>query len=289
MFGYIKTYIPDLRVKEYELYRAAYCGLCESLGKKVTCTSKLSLSYDFVFLALVRMALMKESGEIKKKRCIAHPTKKRSVIVNSTELDTAARLSALLTYYKIKDDIADSHGIKRFLSYLALPSASRMRKKAKIIPECEEFVGKKLSELSALENEACSSPDRVADIFGELLSEIFAYGFDKNSPEGRISAEIGFHIGRFIYIIDAVDDYGKDIKSGGYNPFKEIYGDDSEKFAADTPMLKDALTMTLGKVSGAVEIIDFSEIPEFGEIIRNIIYLGLPKLIDEKIKKYTDK
>ncbi len=289
MFGYIKTYIPDLRVKEYELYRAAYCGLCDSLGKKVTCTSRLSLSYDFVFLALVRMSLSKERGEIKKKRCIAHPTKKRSVIVYSAELDTAASLSPLLTYHKIKDDIADSHGVKRFLSYLALPSASRMRKKSKIIPECEEFVGKKLSELSALENEACSSPDRVADIFGEILSEIFAYGFDKNSPEGRISAEIGFHIGRFIYIIDAVDDYGKDIKSGGYNPFKEIYGDDSEKFAADTPILKDALTMTLGKVSGAVEIIDFGEIPEFGEIIKNIIYLGLTKLIDEKIKKYTDK
>lgn len=289
MFGYIKTSVPELRVKENELYRAVYCGLCYSLGKKVTCTSRLSLSYDFVFLALVRMSLKKESGEIKKKRCVAHPAKKRSVIVNSAELDTSARLSALLTYHKIKDDVADSRGVKRILSYLALPSASRMRKKAKIIPECEEFVAKKLSELSALEKERCGSPDRIADIFGELLSEIFVYGFDKNSPEGRISAEIGFHIGRFIYIIDAVDDYGKDIKSGEYNPFKEIYGNDSGKFAADTPILKDALTMTLGKVSGAVEIIDFGDIPEFGEIIRNIIYLGLPKLIDEKIKKYTDK
>lgn len=289
MFGYIKTYIPELRVKEYELYRAAYCGLCESLGKKVTCTSRLSLSYDFVFLALIRMSLAKESGEIKKKRCVAHPTKKRSVIVNSGELDTAARLSALLTYHKIKDDVADSHGIKRILSYLLLPSSLRMRKKARIIPECEEFIIKKLSELSALEKESCASPDKVADVFGELLSEIFAYGFDKNAPEGRISAEIGFHVGRFIYIIDAVDDYGKDVKSGEYNPFKEIYGGDSDKFAVDTPILKDALTMTLGKVSGAVEIIDFGDTPEYGEIIRNIIYLGLPKLIDEKIKKYTDK
>ncbi len=278
-----------MRVKEYELYRAAYCGLCESLGKKVTCTSRFSLSYDFVFLALVRMALTKESGEIKKKRCIAHPTKKRSVIVNSSELDTAARLSALLTYHKIKDDIADSHGVKRFLSYLALPPALRMRKKARIIPGCEEFIEKNLSELSALEKEACGSPDKVADIFGALLSKIFAYDFEKDSPEERISTEIGFHIGRFIYLIDAVDDYGKDIKSGEYNPFKIIYGDDITKFAADTPILKDALTMTLGKASCAVEIIDFSEIPEYGEIIRNIIYLGLPKLIDEKIKKYTDK
>jgi hypothetical protein len=26
MFGYVKAYIPELKIKEYELYRAGYCG-----------------------------------------------------------------------------------------------------------------------------------------------------------------------------------------------------------------------------------------------------------------------
>ena len=34
MFGYVRPYKPELKVKEYELFRAAYCGLCWSLKEK---------------------------------------------------------------------------------------------------------------------------------------------------------------------------------------------------------------------------------------------------------------
>lgn len=289
MFGYIKPSAPDLRVREYELYKAVYCGLCYSLGKKVTCTSRLSLSYDFAFLALVRMALVRESGTLIKKRCIAHIGKKRNVVVDSNELNITARLSALLTYYKIKDDIADSKGFKRFAVRFLLPSASRMKKKAKIDWECENYINERLSELSKLEKEGCDSLDRVSEPFGALMAKICAYGFEKGSPAQRIASEIGRHIGRFIYIIDAIDDYSEDIKSGSYNPFTYIYGSDILKFTKDTPLLKDALIMTLSSVADAVELIDFNDFGEFGEIIKNTIYIGLPALVDKVISRYNDK
>jgi hypothetical protein len=31
MFGYVRPYRDELKVKDYELYRAVYCGLCHSL------------------------------------------------------------------------------------------------------------------------------------------------------------------------------------------------------------------------------------------------------------------
>lgn len=288
MFGYIKPYTPDLRVKEYELYRAVYCGLCHSLGKEVTCTSKLSLSYDFVFLALVRMALVGETGEIIKKRCVAHPTKKKSMVFNSGELDVSARLSAVLTYHKIRDDIADSHGIKKLMCLLLLPSASRMRKKAKISDECEEFISGQLSELSNLEADGCGSVDRAAEPFGELMAKVFAYGFDENGRNGRIAAEIGRYIGKFIYMLDAIDDFDKDIKTNSYNPFRKTYGS-IEEFSKDIALMKNALTLTLKGAADAMELIDFSHTPEYGEIIKNTLYLGLPKLCDKILSKYTDK
>ena len=65
MFGYVRPYTPELLVKDNELYRATYCGLCRTMGKTTGKLSKLALSYDFVFLALLRFAVRGEKVEVK--------------------------------------------------------------------------------------------------------------------------------------------------------------------------------------------------------------------------------
>jgi hypothetical protein len=57
VFGYVKAYKPELRVKEFEFYKAVYCSLCRDLGKKYGLVSRFSLSYDFTFLALLQLSL----------------------------------------------------------------------------------------------------------------------------------------------------------------------------------------------------------------------------------------
>lgn len=286
VFGYIKPASAELKVKEYELYRALYCGLCESLGRSVSCSSRLSLSYDFVFLALVRMALTGEVGKVERHRCLAHPTKKRAVIVGASQLDYTARLSAVLTYHKLRDDIADTKGFKRFAARLLMPFASRMRKRARFDREAEEYIAERLKELSELEREGCDSLDRAAEPFGELMAYSASYGFEKDSREARISAEIGRHIGRFIYVTDAIDDFSDDMKSGAYNPLRESCGGDESKLSGNIEALKCALTMELVAVEAAANLIDFTKTPEYGEIIKNIIYLGLPACTDKVLGKY---
>ena len=290
MFGYIKPLQAELRVKEYELYRAVYCGLCAALGRNTSCISRLSLSYDFVFLALVRMSLSGEVGKIEKRRCIAHPTKKRAVLTDAPQLDFCARLSSVLTYYKLKDDIADTGGFKRLGAYLLLPAASHMRKRAKFPAESEAFISSKLSEMSHLEAEGCDSIDRIAELFGELMAHAAAIGYEENSKEERIAREIGRHIGRFIYIADALDDLTDDLKSGSYNTFAVMYGSDAQaRVSNDSERIRNALTMELMGVSSAVELISFDSVPEYGEIIKNTIYLGLPELCGRLTSKYTAK
>ncbi|MBQ8509074.1 MAG: hypothetical protein IJ493_04120 [Clostridia bacterium] len=281
MFGYIKPVPAELKVKEYELYRAVYCGLCNAMGRSTSCVSRLSLSYDFVFLALVRMLLADESGKIEKKRCAVHPTKKRPVLYEASQLDYCAKVSALLTYHKLRDDLADEHGFKRLACLALLPAAKYMRRRAKGLEGLDSLIAGKLTELSALERENCPSPDRAAEPFGELMAAVCAHGFEENSAEGRIAAEIGRHVGRYIYIIDAVDDLKKDIASGAYNPFLALYPENTEaEFAAHAQMVKNSLTMELMGIEAAVELIDQPKVPEYANIVRNIIYLGLPGLTD---------
>lgn len=289
MFGYIKPVAAELKVKEYELYRAVYCGLCAALGRNTTCISRLSLSYDFVFLAVVRMALTSEKGKIEKHRCLAHPTKKRAVLTDASQLDYCARISSVLTYHKLRDDINDDRGAKRLISYMLLPAASLIKKRAKMDVSVEGFIKEKLSCLSDLEKENCASLDRVAEPFGELMAYVCSYGFSEGSHEYRIAYEIGRHIGRFIYIIDAIDDLKSDIKSEAYNPFKAMYSDPKSELERSIQILQNALTMELMGIEAAVELIDFSAVPEYGEIIRNIIYLGLPGTISEILNKNSAK
>ncbi len=286
MFGYVKPLYSELKVREYELYKSVYCGLCHSLGKKTGCASRLSLSYDFVFLALVRMSLSKEAGTINRHRCIAHPTKKRPVTVGSKELDICARLSSLLTYYKLIDDINDERGFKRLTSLILLPFAKKMKKKANIETLAFEIISDKICKLSQLEKAKCQSIDEAAEPFGELLSYICSYNYEENSKEARIAAQIGRHIGRFVYIIDAVDDFEKDIKSGSYNPFCIMYNNSKNDFIKDIPRLRQALTMELVGLSEAALLIDFDKTSDYGEILKNIIYLGLPEIIKKTLAKY---
>ncbi len=285
VFGYIRPAAAELKVKEYELYRAVYCGLCEALGRNITCFSRLSLNYDLVFLAIVRMSLSGEKGRIERRRCIAHPMKKRAVLADAPHLDYCARLSSVLTYHKLRDDAIDSRGWKRAVAYMLMPYASFIRRRAQMAACVEEYIKEKLVRQIQLEKDGCPSLDKAAEPFGELMAYVCSFDFEKDSPEARIADEIGRHIGRFIYIIDAIDDLEDDIKSDSYNPFRMMYEAPASELERNHDILRNALTMELVGIEAAVELIDFSAVPEYGEIIRNIIYLALPALITKVLNK----
>ena len=57
MFGYVRPYKPELKVRDYESFRAMYCGLCRTLRKRHGVTGRLTLSYDMTFLATLLNAV----------------------------------------------------------------------------------------------------------------------------------------------------------------------------------------------------------------------------------------
>ena len=117
MFGYVREHAPELKVKEHNLYKAVYCGLCKSMGKCTGNCSRLTLSYDITFLAVLRLALSKKNYQVEMQRCIAHPLKKRVMMLPNDDLCYCARVTALLAYGKLLDDISDTKGIKK-LAYV---------------------------------------------------------------------------------------------------------------------------------------------------------------------------
>ncbi len=293
MLGYIKPAYAELRVREHEFYRAAYCGLCRSMGKCTGCLSRMTLSYDFVFLVLVRYALAGENAVMKSGRCIAHPLKTKPYLVHSPELAYAAGAAALLMDGKIKDDISDEGGIRKMAARILSPFTGSAMHRAGL-PELRETVSKELAALSSLEKCGSDDIDGAADTFGRLLGAVMSLGFEGSSA--RIAYEIGKYTGRFVYIIDAVDDMGADAKKGRYNPFIKAYGKDilEEREVGDlrggthkrvvpkkeiAESILCAARLDLVGLERAENLIEYGDSQVMGMIrgiIENIIGMGMP-------------
>jgi hypothetical protein len=281
MFGYVRPFVPEMKVGEHEKYRSAYCGLCHAMGEVTGQLSRLTLSYDFVFLAAVRMVLCDIKPEYETFRCGVHLTKKRLLMKSNEALRYAAAMSSILAEAKARDDISDERGVANFKSRLLHPLLVGMAKRGeKLFPvECEREISGFLHSLSVLEEAKCPSADETAEVFGNVLAFVFSVGLEGDKKE--IAAKIGRSVGRFIYICDAADDLLDDSKRGRYNPLLYGWGEFALTDGVMSEMVRDSLMtpapIDLEALGEAVEMLDASH--EMTPIVKNIVYLGLPAAI----------
>ena len=292
MFGYVRAMTPELKVKEHEYYKGTYCGLCKMMGKCTGQCSRMTLNYDFVMFALLRFALSREKTSFSQKRCALHLIKKRNVMNPNYELRHCAYSSALLSYHKIQDDIADEGAQKRFFTRLfLLPPVRKMQRrvlKKNEYKQLDDFCFDALRQLSEYEKSESALPsvDIPASLFSTIVGEMLAFGFD--DTKRRIAYSIGTHLGKWIYIADALDDLNDDKRLGRFNPFISLYSNampDEEQLSDIQVALKNEL---MG-LEAALNLVDFGDDPTVKNILYNIIYLGMPKKIDEIIKKYKNE
>ena len=277
MFGYVKPYRPELLVREDRYYGELYCGLCRAMKRTTGRLSSLSLSYDFVFWVLVRAIVDGTEFSLEGRRCIVHPLRRRPSVKQNETMTHAARLSASLIYYQLRDDLRD-RGVRRKLrAVLLYPIFSRARRRAAIGDTEAEF-RRSLDTLARLERERVPSVDLAADAFGQMLAAAFADGVKgKYAPLCR---EIGHRLGRFIYAADAAEDFEDDRRTGNYNPYVLAYGE----APLDRAVVMTALKLELTALERAIDLLPFGESGVKKSIIRNVLYYGLP----ERIKFLSD-
>lgn len=278
MYGYVKPYTEELRVKEAAFYRATYCGICREMRRTLGELSGLTLTYDSVFLALVRMVyLPDEAIGAKDRRCALHPLKKRRMLERNDALSYTARVFALLSYHKCLDDGADERGGKRAASVLARPFLSSFAARAGLPETLGASIASHLSKITALEREGCASVDELAAPFGELLAEVFSFGME--GSDALVLSTLGRWLGRFIYCADAAEDYEEDLKKGRPNPYAKAYG--GKTLAPDARRsIHTALSLMIVEMERAVDLLPFGKRKILEALIHNIVSLGLSRRID---------
>ena len=262
MFGYVRINKMDLTFREFDYYKGYYCGLCKYLKENHGEVSRLSLNYDITFLIVILTALYKLDSDITYERCIANPLKKKMRIVNEIT-EYAASMNILLSYYKLEDNLYDNNGIKDKLAYELYKG--KLKKAYEKYPQKAEYIKQQLGNLRELEKQESKSIDKVSNTFGNLMGEIFVYKKDEYEQNLR---NIGFNLGKYIYILDAYEDLEEDNKKGRYNPFID-YIDKKEELKNKVDRL---ISMSLGMATKNIEQLNL----EFNKsIIDNIIYSGV--------------
>ena len=261
MLGVMTIRKDELKFREYDRYRGYYCGLCRAIGQRCSSACRMALSFEMTFLAMLHTSLYEPETKREKHRCVVHPIGKQLMLSNEA-IDYAADLSAIISYYDLRDGWEDERRADKLAASALLKSAAR--RAGERLPRQKEAVERYVRCLHEIERANDQNLDAAANLTGEMLAELYVMREDVYAKDLR---ELGFYLGKFIYLCDSYEDIERDIKKKNYNPLIERYND--EAFAVHCEqMLSDMM---------ARAALAFERLPllEDAEIMRNILYSGI--------------
>ncbi|MCE5220288.1 MAG: DUF5685 family protein [Clostridium sp.] len=279
MFGYITPLKAEMKVKDFARFKCYYCGLCCHIKKEFGNIPRMSLNYDMTFLGLLLDALNPEELEVSSHRCSLHPTERKIVITNNKALSYAAAMNISLFYYKLLDDVHDDKNLKsKFFSFVLSPYK---RKFETSIIKINNDIKQCLNNLSILEdNKSFTSIDEICDPFSNLVGIIlrdYPYKLRDDCLGLRNTLyTLGYSIGKWIYLIDALDDLKSDIEKEKFNPINFLYNKDSLEYHEFIKFIKPKIEFTILNCGYSFKKnLEKLELNRNEDILYNIIELGL--------------
>ncbi len=281
MFGYVKAFKPELKVREFEQYRAIYCTVCKQLGKKYGHAVRMSLSYDFAFLAALGLTAKKVSHEYKKGHCVYNPLKKCTYTVNCDGTDEVYNIvcaaAVIMLYYKLTDDVRDKNFFNGLFSrFYRLIIKRKFKIAVKLYPNvnaiAEEMNIAQINSERSSNTDIDLSAEPTAAALGKIC-ELFA----TDPVSERILYRIGYCVGKWVYLADALDDLKSDIKHNRFNPIK----------TAEIDSVVGTMNVCSIEAGNSFGLIDDGQL---SAILNNIFYLGMKAEVKRILnKKDNDK
>ena len=268
MFGYVRPVLNELTQEQKSAYQSAYCGLCHTMGHRHGWLARFTLNYDFTLLALLHYGCSASSTTVCR-RCPVHPFRKKRACLCGDALEAAADESMILTWHKLTDDISDRNlvaglpaRVLRFLFRNAYRRAAHAR------PGFDSTVRREMERLCCLERENSPQLDRIADTFAKILAAAAVDCAD--ASQRRAMEQLLYHLGRWIYLVDAWDDLEEDRKAGRYNPLNTRF---EGKAAEERDYVETTMTHSVRLICSAFNLMEFGS---WRAVIENIFYQGLP-------------
>ncbi|MCD7728983.1 MAG: DUF5685 family protein [Clostridia bacterium] len=227
MFGYISPDRPYLFIKDEELYKAMYCGVCKGIKKGCGQTARTALTYDMAFMSALVHNIAGQDIVIEKQHCVIHPFKKRPMACADEITVLLGCINTALAYYKLLDDKNDKEA-RSFLRFFYKKGYKRAIKKC---PAADKIIAAQMAAQAKLEKDGCAIIDMACEPSAEMMKELCAEVLgDKTTPYAEA---LSYAVGKWVYLADALDDYDKDVKKGRYNVLYKAYGDKCKEDAVN--------------------------------------------------------
>lgn len=261
VLGVMTVRKDELKFREFDRYRGFYCGLCRAIGRRCGRACRMALSFEMTFLSMLLTSLYEPETKDEMHRCAFHPIEKRLMLGNEA-IDYCADLSALISYYDLRDGWEDEKRVDKLAESALLKAAARRAGQA--LPRQREAVERYVADLHEVEQKNDMNLDAAANLSGKLLGELYVWKKDVYERDLR---ELGFYLGKFIYLCDSFEDVEQDIKKHNYNPLAERFK--RPEFEAESRMMLEDMMARACRAFECLPLI------EDAPIMRNILYSGI--------------
>ncbi len=283
MYGYIIPDKPNMYIKDFTFFRAFYCGLCKSIGGKCGQIARLSTNYDMTFFNILMHNILGKEVEIASEACILNPVKKKPIVKTDSLTEQIVGINTLMFYYKVEDDFVDGDKARAIaLAPIVKPKAKKARKN---MPEIDKILKKGFSDLRVMEQANETSIDKVSEPFSIIIADVakIIVGDKFNDYIYNLC----YNLGKWVYLMDALDDIDDDFKDKRYNPFLVRFNnyENREQFLQINREEIEYIMMSV--YNGIVNNYNKLDVKISEGILSNVFYLGLKKQTEDMLKGET--
>ena len=283
MFGYIVPDKMNMLIKDFTIFKAYYCGLCKSIGKCQGQLYRFATNYDMTLFNILMHGILDKQISFHNEVCILNPLKKKSVVVGDELTEQIAHINLLLMYYNVVDDVMDNGGVKA--KAIKAMINRKTRRSQKSYPRIDEIIKSHFEELRALEKQHTTSLDRVSEPFSKIMEEIALEVLGEKADDNI--RNLCYNLGKWVYLMDALDDLDDDAKSHNFNPFLACY----DGYTTKSEFLEkyhDEISFTMYAICNTIiDCYNHIEVKVSEGVLSNVFYLGLKKQTDDILKGET--
>jgi hypothetical protein len=231
MFGLMRAKRCGLTAEQRNERRLHYCGTCKTLGGLYGQKTRALLNHDTVFLAEILTALFDEQSfgrALQSYNCLAKPKSPEEMPL---ALQIAATANVVLAEFKIGDRIEDSKNrawqvVGKFFDKSFRKAEKQL--KAWDFPLAElkgllQLQSKREAEKYTEKGEAILF--YLAEPTARATTLFFGHGaklIGREDLQSKMSA-LGAAFGEIVYLLDAFEDYEKDLRRGEFNAIRAAF------------------------------------------------------------------